>query len=34
VQVGGLSRTESADVIGEVQQLVARLGGPVTEEQS
>ncbi len=31
VQVGGLSRTEAADVVGEVQQLVARVGGPVKE---
>jgi cytochrome c biogenesis protein len=31
VQVAGLSRTEAADVVGEVQQLVARLRGPVKE---
>jgi cytochrome c biogenesis protein len=34
VQVAGLSRTDSADVIGEVQQLVARLGGPARKESS
>jgi cytochrome c biogenesis protein len=32
VQVAGLSRTDSADVVGEVHQLVARIGGPGTEE--
>jgi cytochrome c biogenesis protein len=32
VQVAGLSRTDSADVVGEVKQLVARIGGPATEE--
>ncbi len=31
VQVAGLSRTDSAEVIGEVHELVARLGGPVKE---
>jgi cytochrome c biogenesis protein len=34
VQVAGLSRTEAADVVGEVQQLVVRLGGPVKEASS
>lgn len=33
VQVAGLSRSDSADVVGEVQQLVAHLGGPVEEER-
>jgi cytochrome c biogenesis protein len=32
VQVAGLSRTDSADVVGEVTQLVARLDRPETEE--
>ena len=32
VQVAGLSRTDSADVVGEVTQLVARIGGPRTQE--
>jgi cytochrome c biogenesis protein len=32
VQVAGLSRTDSTDVADEVDQLVARIGGPRTEE--
>jgi cytochrome c biogenesis protein len=32
VQVGGLSRTDSTEVVGEVDRLVARIGGPPTEE--
>ena len=32
VQVGGLSRSEAADVTGEVLDLVAALGGPVEQE--
>ena len=32
VQVAGLSRTDSADVVGEVTELVARIGGPRTQE--
>jgi cytochrome c biogenesis protein len=32
VQVGGLSRTDSADVVDEVEQLVATIGEPPTEE--
>lgn len=32
VQVGGLSRTDSTDVVGEVDGLVATIGGPPIEE--
>ena len=33
VQVAGLSRTDSADVVGEVRRLVVDIGGPRTEEE-
>jgi cytochrome c biogenesis protein len=33
VQVAGLTRSDSADVSGEVDQLVTRLGGPVDVEE-
>ena len=33
VQVAGLTRSDSADVSGEVEQLVTRLGGPVDVEE-
>jgi hypothetical protein len=33
VQVGGLSRTDSADIVGEVDTLVTRIGAPGIEEE-
>jgi len=33
VQVAGLSRTDSANIVGEVDTLVARIGGPGIEEE-
>ena len=33
VQVAGLSRTDSSDVVGEVARVVGDIGGPRTEEE-
>jgi hypothetical protein len=34
VQVAGLTRSDSADVSGEVDQLVTRIGGPMDVKEA